>query len=73
MKVVEAYATGATASTEPMEMNRGAAMTVMMIRSYHENTKCFMIFFVVSTFRDFVIRNLFLFRFIQVSYFDIRI
>ena len=26
-----------------------------------------MIFFVVSTFRDFVIKNLFLFRFIQVS------
>jgi len=32
-----------------------------------------MVFFVVSTFRDFVMRNLFLFRFIQVSYFDIRI
>ena len=32
-----------------------------------------MILFVVSTFRDFVIKNLFLIRFIQVSYFDIRI
>ena len=32
-----------------------------------KNTKFFMVFFVVSTFRDFVIKNLFLFRFIRVG------
>jgi hypothetical protein len=32
-----------------------------------KNTKIFMVFFVVSTFRDFVIKDLFLFRFIRVG------
>jgi|GEM_PF-6341510 len=31
-----------------------------------KTTKIFMVFFVVSTFRDFVIKDLFLFRFIRV-------
>ena len=33
-----------------------------------KNTKYFMVFFVVSTFRDFVIRDLFLFRFIRLEF-----
>ena len=32
-----------------------------------KNTKVFMVFFVVSFFRDFVIKDLFLFRFIRVG------
>jgi len=73
----------------PRSLLRGSSIErylfVLSIRAYGKkieaitktrnlkNTKYFMIFFVVSTFRDFVTRNLFLFRFIQVSYFDIRI
>jgi len=37
---------------------------MLINRSNHENTKIVMAFFVVSAFRDFVIRDIFLFRFV---------